>query len=136
MNDIKPIEITQTITTIKGWACDKCDKTFEKEEAARNHRASHMYTHSDWIRGDSFYRFENEYDFTYWKRYGLYHHHGGCAGSWEGPGWYLIDWKGPEDNQYPSLEPATTILTLRLNNAEYEYRQAKETLAEFAKLAP
>jgi hypothetical protein len=91
MSDIRPIQTTQTIITTQGWACDKCDQTFVDEKAARNHRASHTYTDSRWINGNCLYRFENEYDFTYWKQYGGYSHSGGCGGPWTGPGWYLID---------------------------------------------
>jgi len=134
MNDIRPIQITQTIIKTQGWACDKCDKTYENENVARNHRASHMYTKLEWACGTSLMHFENETNFTYWKQYGTYRDHGGCAGPWQGPGWYLIEWKGSDDNEHPSLEPAGPTLKRKLENAEYEYKQASDNMAQFYKL--
>jgi hypothetical protein len=135
MNDIKPIQTTKTIITTQGWACDKCDKTYEDEGAARNHRASHCYTQSSQTCNTHLYLFEDESNFTYWKQYGLYQHHGGCAGPWQGPGWYMIEWKGSGDFEYPSLEPAGPTLRLRLENAKYDYDQALANMETFTKLA-
>jgi hypothetical protein len=135
MSDITPIKITQTISIIQGWACDKCDEKYEDEKAARNHRASHSYIDTRWIGGTSLYLFETEYEFAYWKQYGGYAHSGGCSGPWEGAGWYLIDWKGSTDNEYPSLELAGKTLQLRLDNTKYEYEKAQENIKLFQALA-
>ena len=134
MNDIKPIELTQTITTIKGWECFVCGKTYEDQDAARHHRASHSYTKSEWLMGETLYYFQDEQEFNFWRRWGLYHRDGGCSGAWDKPGWYLIHWRGEDNCEYPTLEPAWDKLNLKLENAKYEYEQAREKMEAFKKL--
>jgi hypothetical protein len=133
MSDIKPIKIEKTVTTIEGWACDRCELTFPYEKEARSHRAGHCYTHYHWLNGDGLYRFNNESDFTYWKQYGPYREAGGCAGPWHGIGWYILAWRGGSD-EYPSLDLASAEIKLRYENAKYTFDQASENITEFIKL--